>query len=77
MVEHPVDQPGTGPDPRRVALPPVPVHVRNGAEPAQPAQPVLHHDPGATAVPANQTAVPSKSINATNAMTTGRKRKRL
>src|SRR6185369_2435827 len=44
-VEHPIDQPGDGPDPHRVALPPVPVHMAHRREPPQSADPVLHDDP--------------------------------
>src|SRR3954454_12664476 len=44
-VDHPVDQPGDGPDPHRVALPPVPVHVTHRRESAQAPDPMFHDDP--------------------------------
>src|SRR5262245_19680885 len=43
VVEHAVDQPGDGPHSCRVTRTPVPVHVRHGAEPAQPPDRVLDH----------------------------------
>src|SRR3954469_15439079 len=46
--EHPIHQPRHRPHPRRVVLPEVPVRMRQGLEPPQPTNAMLHHDPPPT-----------------------------